>query len=355
MSHDVLDNLEEIRRIDRSDMASLIAGLPGQLEKSADIFGMVRWPGWTAADFDHVAVLGMGGSAIGGDLVRVYLSDSLSIPMSVVRDYRLPRSVSARTLVIASSYSGYTEETLSAVGEAYARGCAIIALSSGGEVGRLAVEYGWPWVKFPGGFPPRTALGYGFSVLYLILAKIFDLPHPAQQLQDLAGFLAGRNAGLAPQTLRKDNYAKELAARIHGRIPVIYGASGLMGIAALRWKGQICENAENLAVAGEAPEFNHNEIVGWGLPDGSSNALIAIMLQSPDDHPRITRRFEIVRSLFKQKEIPAEIIAASGEDRLQHLFSVIQLADWVSYYLAILNGRDPTAVEAIDFLKRMIG
>jgi len=355
MTTQILDDLEEIRRIDRGGMASLIAGLPEQFEKSSVMMNAVAWPAWTAAEFDHIAVLGMGGSAIGGDLVRAYLADELAVPMTVVRDYHLPRFISARTLAIASSYSGNTEETLSAVREAHARRCKIIALSSGGELGRLATEHGWPWVKLPGGFPPRAALGYSFSTLYSALAQTGLVPQPAQTLRGLAMFLTDRTTLFKPETPLRDNRAKRLAARVQGKIAAIYGAAGPMAIAALRWKGQICENAENLAMTGEAPEFNHNEVVGWGLPEGSSGSLMAIFLQSPDDHPRISRRFAIVQSLFERKKTTVEVITAEGENRLQRLFSVIQLADWVSFYLAILNGRDPTAIEAIDVLKRELG
>jgi len=355
MTGEILDNLDMIRRLEGAEMASLIAGMPEQLKESPAIFKAVQWPEWTAADIDHIVVLGMGGSAIGGDLVRVHLADALAVPMTVVRDYRIPRFVAARTLVFASSYSGNTEETLSAVGEAHARNSRIVALSSGGELGRLATEHGWPWVKLPGELPPRAALGYSFSALFLALARICLLPSPERQLQELASFLTRRTGALALETPVAHNRAKQLAAKLYGRIPAIYGAAGPMAIATLRWKGQVCENAENLAISGEAPEFNHNEIVGWGMPDRSEKALIAILIQSPDDHERITLRLQIVQSLLERKGIPVETVLAEGKDCLQRLFSVIQLADWVSFYLAVLNGLNPMAVKAIDFLKQELG
>jgi len=355
MTGAILDNLDAIRRSNGSEMASLIAAMPEQLTKAPAIFKAVQWPEWTAGEIDHIVVLGMGGSAIGGDLVRVHLADDLAVPTVVVRDYRIPRFVSARTLVFASSYSGNTEETLSAVGEAHSRGSRIVAVSSGGEVGRLATANGWPWMKFPGGLPPRAALGYSFSALLLALAGIFRLPSQEGQLRELAAFLTRRTVALSPDIPTKQNRAKQLAVNMHGRIPATYGAAGPMAIAALRWKGQICENAENLAMSGEAPEFNHNEIVGWGLPEGSENTLIAILIQSPDDHPRTTLRLQIVQSLLEQKGIPVETVLAEGENRLQRLFSVIQLADWASFYLAVLNDRNPMEVESIDFLKQELG
>jgi len=135
----------------------------------------------------------------------------------------------------------------------------------------------------------------------------------------------------------------------------IYGAAGMMAVAALRWKGQICENAENLALAGEAPEFNHNEVVGWGSPPEMIDYILAIFLQNADDHPQLTRRFDIVRRLFAEKGTPVEVVTASGDDPLQRLFSIIQFGDWVSLYLAFLNGVDPTTITAINHLKSELG
>jgi len=351
MPREILDNLERIQRIDRSGMARLITGLPEQIAKSIAIVNEIEWPAWTTADFDSIAVLGMGGSAIGGDLVRSYLVDTLPVPMAVIRNYDVPRFVSDKTLIFASSYSGDTEETLSAVGQPQTRGCRTVVLCTGGQLERRAMEQGWPLVTLPGGFPPRAALGYSFTTLYLALAKFGFTGDPTLTLRKLSEFLSDGNEKFQPAVSFEKNEAKRLAAKIHGRIPVVYGAVGAMAVAALRWKGQICENAENLAFAGEAPEFNHNEIVGWGLPEGSADKLFAVVLQSPADHPRITRRFEIARSLLEKKSIPVETVTATGDDPLQHLFSLVQYGDWVSFYLAILNGVDPTPIAAIDYFK----
>jgi glucose/mannose-6-phosphate isomerase len=206
-------------------------------------------------------------------------------------------------------------------------------------------------VTLPGGFPPRAALGYSFTALYLALAKFGFTNEPVASLHQLSEFLKGRIQQLHPEIDFDNNEAKKLAAKIHGRIPVIYGAAGAMAVAALRWKGQFCENAENLAFAGETPEFNHNEVVGWGLPEGSTVKLIVVILQSPADHERISKRFEIVRSLADKKGIPVKTVMATGDNPLQHLFSLVQYGDWVSFYLAILNGVDPTPVAAIDYFK----
>lgn len=351
MPREILDNLERIRRIDHAGMERLIIGLSEQLEKSISIVNEIEWPTWTPAGFDGIVVLGMGGSAIGGDLVRSYLADTLPVPMAVIRHYDIPHFISDKTLVFASSYSGNTEETLSAVGQAQTRGCRIIALCTGGRLGQLAAKHGWPLVVLPGGFPPRAALGYSFTTLYLALARLGFIDDPAPAVRELSKFLSMGTEKLRPEVSFDRNRAKQLAANIHGHIPIIYGAVGATAVAALRWKGQFCENAENLAFAGEAPEFNHNEVVGWGLPQGSADKLIAVILESPTDHARITRRFEIVRSLLDKKGIPVETVMATGDNPLQHLFSHIQFGDWVSFYLAILNGVDPTPIAAIDYFK----
>ena len=351
MSAEILDDLERIRQLDRSGMAPLIAGLPGQLAQTPRLVEAGSWPRWTRNDFDGIVVLGMGGSAIGGDLVRAYLGDTLPVPMSIVRDYRLPRWVNLRALVVASSYSGNTEETLRAVEEASRRSCRIIALCSGGELGRLAERYGWPIVALPGGFPPRTALGYSFAAVYLTLSRFGIVDNPVALLLRLSEFLNARNAALTPNVPLADNEAKRLASAIHGRIPVVYGAAGSMAVVALRWKGQVCENAKDLAFCGEAPECNHNEIVGWGLPSVSREKMITVFLRSVDDHPRVARRFDIVGQLLHDRGVLVETVWATGDKPLLRLFSLIQLGDWVSFYLAILNGVDPTPIAAIDYLK----
>lgn len=355
MSPRTLDDAAFLRQVDRSAMVGLIAGLPDQCTGSIALVDTVSWPPWPAADFAHIVILGMGGSAIGGDLVRAFLGDTLAVPLHIIRDYHLPAFVSSRTLVLASSYSGNTEETLSTVGEASSRGCRIIALCSGGKLAEMAGANSWPLVRLPAGFPPRAALGYSFSSLLLALGKIGLIEDFPPALRELATFLASRGRGVSPDVPFEKNDAKQLAARIHGRIPAIYGAAGPLAVAALRWKGQMCENAKNLAMAGEAPEFNHNEVVGWGLPEGSKDKLIAVILRSADDHPRIARRFDIVRSMFAEKGTPVETVTAVGADVLQRLFSVIQFGDWVSLYLAVLNGVDPTAISVIDYLKKELG
>jgi glucose/mannose-6-phosphate isomerase len=355
MPHPVLDNVTECRALDPSGMTELLTRLPGQFSESVALAAAVGRPKWPSSDLSQIIILGMGGSAIGGDLVRSHLTGTLPLPLQVVRDYRLPHYASPRTLVIASSYSGNTEETLAAVDVAHDRGCPIIALSSGGTLADKARAHDWPLVRLPGGFPPRAALGYSFSSLLLLLSTIGLVADPAPALHELAGFLMSRNNQLAPEIPFEQNPAKQLAAMIKGRIPVIYGAAGAMSVAALRWKGQFCENAKNLAWAGEAPEFNHNEVVGWGLPKNAMDILTAVFLRSADDHPRIARRFEIVRKLFTQQETPVEMIDAAGDNPLQRLFSIIQLGDWTSLYLAFLNGVDPTTITAIHYLKTELG
>jgi glucose/mannose-6-phosphate isomerase len=355
MSSPILDDHARLRELDRSGMAALIARLPDQFTKAISLVQAVIWPAWPPDQVANIVVLGMGGSAIGGDLVRSFVAPDLALPFQVIRDYHLPGFVSSHTLVFASSYSGNTEETLTTVAEAASRGGRMIAVTSGGQLAGLAQEHNWPLIQLPAGFPPRAALGYSFASLLLALGRIGLIEDYASALRKLTDFLTERGQAFSPEIPLEYNSAKQLAAKIQGRLPAIYGAAGPLAVAALRWKGQMCENAENLALAGEAPEFNHNEVVGWGLPAGLQDHLIAIMLRSPDDHPRIARRFEIVAPLFSDKGTPVETVHAEGTDALQRLFSVIQFGDWVSLYLAVLNGVDPTAITAINHLKSKLG
>jgi glucose/mannose-6-phosphate isomerase len=291
----------------------------------------------------------MGGSAIAGDLIKSLLISKFQIPFLVQRHYKLPGFVNKNSLVICSSYSGNTEETLSAYDDAVAAGAKIIVITTGGKIAIRAAQNQTPVVIIPAGLPPRAALGYSIATLLTILWRLGYSAFTDQQILEAAAALKDRLPCYIPES--DNNPALELARKIHGKIPLIYAGQDSLDAVATRFKGQICENAECLAFANQFPEFNHNELVGWGHLFGLEGKIIAIMLRDDCDHDRVKKRFDIVSAYLKDKG--HEVIELSTEDggSLTRVFLLIQLVDYCSYYLALLGGVDPYTITAIDYLK----
>ncbi len=350
-----LDDPAVYDRIDPAKMRSFIDGLPRQFSESIVNIERVSWPSLDPRSISAIAVLGMGGSAIGGELVRGCIASTCEIPFFVVRDYTLPNHLDNRSLIFASSYSGNTEETLSAVREAQQRSCSVVALTAGGRLGDLAQQHSWPWIKLPSGFAPRAALGYSFSSIMLSLEAMKVIVDVQSQLATVAQFLAHYGQSLQPNSPFERNPAKQLAHRLQNRTPLIYGGTGVMATVATRWRGQLCENAKQYAIAGECPECNHNEIVGWESLIRNRSAYSVILLRDEDDHVRVGKRFDILAEILKEKKIESIAVESSGNSPLERVFSLVVLGDWISYYLAIINQVDPMRIEAIDMLKTRMG
>jgi glucose/mannose-6-phosphate isomerase len=301
-----------------------------------------------------IAVLGMGGSAIGGDVVGALLEGELRVPLTVIRDYDVPAHVGPSTLVFVSSYSGNTEETLSAYRAAHERGARIVCSTTGGEVARLASERGHDRVTIPGGLPPRAALAYGFVPMLVILARIGLVDDPADRLADAVAVaeenvrLFGLDVPLA------SNEAKAVAAWLATGVPVIYGASPVTAAVATRWAGQIAENGKTVAHVNVLPEMNHNEIVGWGGPGAFEGKGRVVFLRDADDHPRVSRRIDLTRDEIDATGAEIREVESRGLTRLGRMLSLIGIGDFVSFYLAMLNDVDPTPVAPIDRLKQAL-
>jgi glucose/mannose-6-phosphate isomerase len=293
----------------------------------------------------------MGGSAIGGDLVRSYLADELKIPFLINRNYTLPNFVGPASLVIVSSYSGNTEETLSAYAEAKDRKAKIICICSGGKLMELAKQDGFLWVKVPEGYPPRAALGYSFVLPLMILVLLKLAPDKQSELEETIKTLINGLNSYKAEKKTSENIAKQLALKLHKKLPIIYSAENHLDAVATRWKGQICENSKMLAFANFFPEFNHNELVGWKKIDEYKDKLVVIILKDKDDHIRIKRRIEITNGIIQGLGVEIIQKESIGQGLLSRIFSLIQLGDFTSLYLAILNQIDPTPVEVINFLK----
>ncbi len=309
---------------------------------------------------NEIHVLGLGGSAIGGDLVRSYCAatpGANSLSISVSRTYDIPGTVHASSAVIASSYSGDTEETLSAFRQARSKTKNLLCITTGGQLAEQAKRHSVPVIRIPAGFQPRCALGFSFFPLLMTTMR-----HPAVKKQARGATnkaiadvvtLLDRLSELYAQPGTK-NAALRLAKRLHGTIPVIYSASERLDAVNVRWRGQIQENAKNLAFGHVLPEMNHNEINGWSFPENMRNNFSIVLLRDPSDHARVALRFEAVKKILRKSAKEIHEVVGEGDSLLARMFSTIYLGDWVSYYLAMLNNVDPTPVPVIMTLKSVL-
>ena len=301
-------------------------------------------------NINAVIIAGMGGSAIGGDLCRVLVRDVMPVPVIVIRNYRLPAWVTANTLVICSSYSGNTEETLSVFRQARQIQVQICGISTGGELTSQLQNGSYDVVTIPGGLQPRAALGYSFVPMLYLLKKCGLLKIDfTDEISAAVKLLKSVRDAYALESEENPTYA--LAREIYRTIPILYGETEATSVIALRWKGQFCENAKMLAYHNDLPEMNHNEIVGWENNKDFFQYLSVLWIQDEADQERIQHRQRITRKLMNSLNLRQEIIQVEGLSRIERYLHLIHFGDWVSYWCARLHGTDPTPVEKISRLK----
>jgi len=347
-----------VAELDRSDMLGAIAGLPRQLSAGyavarSSLSGVFVAAGDAApappARASGLVVCGMGGSAIGADLVLACLP-GLPVPVAVVRGYGLPAWAGPDALVVAVSYSGDTEETLACAAEALERGCRPICIASGGALAALAGERGLPLLMLPAGGQPRASLGYLSMPLLATLEAAGLCADSSADVGETIALLRAGNEALGPQASKATNAARRLAGRLHQKQVVVYGA-GLTVPAARRWKGQVNENAKAPAFWNELPELDHNELMGWTSLPHVAAATLAVFLEDAQGDARLLRRIALTAAALEARGVAVERVETRGSSRLARLFSLVQLGDYVSFYLALLYGVDPTPVGAIQDLK----
>lgn len=348
-----LDRPQLLKKFDPSGMAKLLVDFSHQVEEAIRVGESFQVPASLGGGIEKIVFVGMGGSAIAGDVIRSLVALETPLFIGVSRHYRLPPFVDSKTLCIFSSYSGNTEETLSAFREGMGRGLKSVVLTSGGELGRQSEGSSTAWIKIPRGLPPRSALGYlVFPVLRLLgNLKLHRWDSAAiREVLSLLKRLGERE--YAPEIPLRENRAKQLARDLWKRFVVIYAGTELLEAAALRFRTQIEENAKAIASHHLLPEMNHNEILGWRFPKEVVARCASVFLEDLGDHPRIRLRMKITKDLFAKEKISFAEVRSQGKHPLARLFSVIYLGDWVSFYLALLYGMDPTPVKTIDFLKK---
>ena len=341
---------ESVKSIDRSEMFRCISDFPAQVEEAIKIGSRANLRA-LKAPFSSIVLTGMGGSAIGGDLLRSYVSQELGVPFLVNRSYLLPAFVNKSTLVVVSSYSGNTEETLAAYKAARARNAKILCLTTGGDVLRLAERHGNAVIKVIPGLQPRAALGYSFFPLLLALTRIGLLRNQDRSIRETVDMLWKLSRRLG-DFRRKTNKAVRIARALHGRLPIIYSATEHLDAVNVRWRGQISENAKQLAHGNVLPEMNHNEIVGWNVDRTLMKKTAVVFLKDKGVLDRVRLREKITRSIVRRHAGKVLEVSGEGSSLLARIFSLVYLGDWASFYLAILNGKDPTPVTVIEYLKR---
>jgi glucose/mannose-6-phosphate isomerase len=337
-------------RLDTVGMYDLTAGLPEQVETAArNARGVEGLP--EKATVEHVVVLGMGGSGVAGDILTASAGPFMSVPVVTVKSYELPAFVGDGSLVFAISCSGNTEETLEAATEAAMQGAKIVAVTQGGELGKLAAGWGAPVIPVPDIPQPRAALG-AMAIPPLVVLEEIGLFPGAQQWIDLAvAQLRTRRDAL----VKSGNLAEQLAHRIGRRIPLLHGGGAIGATAAQRWKTQINENANAPAFWSAMPELCHNEIQGWGQHgDVTRQVLALVQLRHDSEHPQIMRRFDLTTDLEREVMGTIEEVRAEGDGDLAQLLDLILIGDFVSLHLAFQEGIDPGPVPTLVELKQRL-
>lgn len=343
---------QEINRYDVSNMFDVLRNFGNQIEEAVAI-GNVLNPPKELGNINKIIISGLGGSAIAGDLIRSILLYEIKIPVYVNRNYLLPAFADENTLVIISSYSGNTEESLSAYEDALKKNCKVVCVSSGGKLSLLAENANQFLIALPKGYQPRCALAFSFFTVLIFLSKLNIIEEKSLQINGVIRLMKEKCEQYA-QTEGSNNPTINIAKHLQGKIPIIYSSSDLLDIANYRWRCQINENSKCLAYGNLIPEMNHNEIVGWQENPEFLKKLAVVTLLDRQDHPRNLRRIKIVNGIIEKLWGIGIDVEGEGETKLERLFDLILMGDWISFYLAILYKTDPTPVEKINILKNKL-
>jgi len=322
-------------------MKDLIEKFADQLRTAVSIANNYSCPENRTHSIHEVVIAGLGGSAFGGEITRKIAESQSSVPIQIFRSYTLPAHIGPNTLVIISSYSGNTEETLESLHTALERKSEIVCITSGGKVAEIARVHGLDLVIIPGGYPPRAAAGLSFVQQLSVLHARGIISDFNPALQEAIDILDAFDA-------HED--AQSVAKNLQGKIPVLY-SSDVFEPAAIRWRQQINENSKQLCWHHVIPEMNHNELVGWVYPENLMKDLHVLFLRSHTDYGRTAMRFEINKQIINKACPNVSEVFAKGNSLLAQLVYLIHYGDWVSWYLAEENKVDPTPVAVIDFLK----
>jgi len=347
-----LDDTLAFKDLDSQNMIVEINDLPDQLDRAWVLGKDLSLPNWK--NISRVLIAGMGGSAIGADLLATYVAPHCSVPVMVHRDYNLPAWVSGtETLVITSSHSGNTEETLSAFGKAVENGCRILAISTGGKLADDAEEAGAALWLFDHSGQPRAAVGFSFGLLLAAFSHLNLIPNPEEELNDAVLAMKSQQLHLTTDIPTAQNQAKRMAGQCYGRWVTVMGADILAPVAR-RWKGQISELAKAWGQFEFLPEANHNTSAGVINPQEIITKNMVLFLRAKSFHPRNALRAKITKQIFMLEGLGTDCFYAQGDTPLAQLWTTLHYGDYFAYYLAMAYGVDPTPVEAIEGLKERL-
>jgi glucose/mannose-6-phosphate isomerase len=333
----------EVSKIDKRDVLGIVSSLPEQMVFGLDQGSTCNLP----SDLRRIFVVGMGGSAIAADVFAAWTMDKRATDIQVIRDYRLPAFACEGDAVIAVSYSGNTEETLSAASQAVGIGCKLIGVCSGGELAKFCRENRAELVKVPHGYPPRGAFGYLFGAVSGLCRSVI-MANIDKEIKKAANHLEEGRKSLGPDKSTKVNRAKSIALKVYGKTPIIYGSMAYAPIAR-RWQTEFNENAKILAWASCFPEADHNEIEGWG---GSQLAgrFLPIFLRDRDESEGLRHRLDATKAIIGRRAKPIDV-QSDGDSLLSRMLGTLLLGDLASVYLAVLRKIDPYPVASIEALK----
>ena len=346
-----LDNLEHIRQLDTLNMLAEIDSLPDQLALAYQMGTHARFP-WETWHVKQVIIAGMGGSAIGADLLSAYVADVCPVPVIVQRDYGLPSFAHGeKTLVICSSHSGNTEETLDSFEAARRNGCHVLAVCTGGELAARAQKEKVPLIPFEHAGQPRAAVGYSFGILLAVFVRLGLIPDQVDEIQSAVTAMKEMRTSLKPDVPAAENPAKRYAGQLIGRWVTVFGAGRLAPVAR-RMKGQVNELAKAVANFEFIPEADHNALAGTLNPeDLVQPRIMNLFLRAPSDHPRNGIRIDLTKTTYMLEGLNTDFLDARGGCPLAHMWTLILFGDYMAYYLAIAYGVDPTPVDALGMFK----
>lgn len=352
MAFNDLDDAGLAERLDSENVLDAVERFPAQCREAWAI-GKSASGLPDAAGLDSTVVLGMGGSGVSGDVVQAVVEPRLPLSMRVIKSYGpLPEWIGRNTLVFAVSYSGSTEETIEALQEVHERGCRAVTISSGGPLEEMSREFAIAHVSIPSGLQPRASLGYLTLPILAVLDTMGIVPDLATDVEEAVKVLEGVTDRCDRGRQRSNNPAKDLAQRIVGRIPVVYGGFGVSATAAYRFKCDLNEYGKTPAFWNVLPELDHNEIIGWNrLSELTSESFVLILLRSAEEHPRVSVRFEITRRLTEGRFHDVVEVQAEGSSALSQLLSLILVTQLAAIYVGLAYGVDPGPVEVIQKLK----
>jgi glucose/mannose-6-phosphate isomerase len=325
-------------------MKELIEGFSAQLLESIEIANTSTLA-QSSAPIHNVVVAGMGGSGIGGTLIKALTNDEIKVPIDVSKSYDIPAYVNQNTLFIACSFSGNTEETLAAADKAKAKGAQIVAITSGGKMGAFVASNEYSFISIPGrSNSPRASIGYSFVQIFHILHHYGLIPsRHFEEVQASANNLITHSSEI-------QRISKELTAYFKDKLPILYGDSKVEAVL-IRSQQQIAENSKQLSHVNVFPEMNHNELVGWNFPHVVFSNAATVLVRTTFDHPRTSVRLDVCKNIFTKVAGSVYELNAQGNSFIEQSVYLINVLDWTSFYLAEANNVDPFPVDVINFLK----